>query len=130
MKLQSPEKVINKTPEEVYAFLNTVENYEQLMPDNISKFEVLGEKRFLFALKGMPEIVLDLKESIPYNKVILGAASDKLPFTLTSEIKEVADDSSEVQLFFEGQFNTMISMMVKSPLQKFMDTLVTNMQKI
>jgi len=31
------------------------------MPENISKFEVLSEERFLFALKGMPEIVLSKK---------------------------------------------------------------------
>jgi hypothetical protein len=34
------------------------------MPENISKFEVLGDDKFLFALKGMPEIILKKKEVI------------------------------------------------------------------
>ena len=41
-----------------------------LMPDNIDKFEVLDEKTFKFALKGMPEIILRLKEHIPNEKVV------------------------------------------------------------
>lgn len=130
MNLESPVTVVEKTPEEIYNFLIQVENYERLMPDNIQKFEILSETRFLFALKGMPEIVLELKEKVPFNKVILGAASDKMPFTLVSEIKELTEGSSEVQLLFEGEFNPMISMMIKSPIKKFIETLATNLQNI
>ena len=130
MNLESPVTVVEKTPEEIYNFLIKVENYERLMPDNIQKFEILSETRFLFALKGMPEIVLELKGKVPFNKVILGAASDKMPFTLVSEIKELTEGSSEVQLLFEGEFNPMISMMIKSPIKKFIETLATNLQNI
>tara|TARA_Y100000815_G_scaffold62586_1_gene51080 strand:- start:29 stop:421 length:393 start_codon:yes stop_codon:yes gene_type:complete len=130
MNLESPVTVVEKTPEEIYNFLIKVENYERLMPDNIQKFEILSNTRFLFALKGMPEIVLELKDKVPFNKVVLGAASDKLPFTLISEIKELTAGSSEVQLLFEGEFNPMISMMIKSPIKKFIETLATNLQNI
>ncbi|WP_416440624.1 SRPBCC family protein [Leeuwenhoekiella sp. A16] len=130
MNLESPVTVVEKTPEEIYNFLIKVENYERLMPDNIQKFEILSDTRFLFALKGMPEIVLELKDKVPFNKVVLGAASDKLPFTLISEIKELTAGSSEVQLLFEGEFNPMISMMIKSPIKKFIETLATNLQNI
>ncbi|MEH6406885.1 MAG: SRPBCC family protein [Leeuwenhoekiella sp.] len=130
MNLESPVTVVEKSPEEIYNFLLKVENYERLMPDNINKFEILSDTRFLFALKGMPEIVLELKEKVPFNKVVLGAASEKLPFTLISEIKEITEGSSEVQLLFEGEFNPMITMMIKSPIKKFIETLVTNLQNI
>lgn len=130
MQLESPKKVVDQTPETIYAFLTDVKNYEKLMPENISKFEVLGPKRFVFALKGMPEIVLEIKETVPYNKVVLGSTSEKLPFLLTSTILELVEDSSEVQLLFEGEFNTMVTMMIKGPIQKFIDTLSTNIQQI
>ncbi|MGB3775329.1 MAG: SRPBCC family protein, partial [Leeuwenhoekiella sp.] len=96
----------------------------------ITKFEVLGPERFIFALKGMPEIVLDIKETVPYNKIILGAASDKMPFTLVANIKELTENSSEVQLLFDGEFNSMVAMMIKSPIQKFINTLVEKMEHI
>ena len=130
MHIESPKKTIDKSPETIYNFLNDVNNYKKLMPDSISKFEILNEKRFLFALKGMPDIVLELKNSVPYNKVVLGAASDKLPFTLTANIKELTENSSEASFEFGGEFNAMMSMMIKGPITKFIQTLAENLQTI
>jgi hypothetical protein len=96
----------------------------------IAKFEVTGEESFIFALKGMPEIKLKIKDRQAPNKLILGAASDKLPFTLTGDIKEVAENNTEVQLLFEGEFNAMMAMMVKGPISKFIETLANNMHKL
>lgn len=130
MNIESPKVTVNKSPQELYDFLTNVENFEKLMPENISKFEVLAEGKFLFALKGMPEIVLKLKESTPPNTVVLGAASDKLPFTLTGNIKELDAGKSEAQLLFEGDFNPMMAMMIKGPIGKFVNTLAENMGKL
>ncbi|MGS2727367.1 SRPBCC family protein [Psychroserpens sp. BH13MA-6] len=127
MKLESPKTTINKSAEDTFAFLSDVKNFEKLMPENISKFEVLGEDKFLFALKGMPEIVLEKKAAEAPNKVVLGAAGGKLDFSLTAHISEIAATQSEVQLIFEGEFNAMMGMMIKGPISKFIETLVTNM---
>ena len=66
MNLESPKVTVDKSPQDVFDYLSDVKNFEQLMPENISKFEVLGDDTFLFALKGMPEIVL--KERSPSSK--------------------------------------------------------------
>tara|TARA_R110002050_G_scaffold14313_7_gene45264 strand:+ start:36499 stop:36891 length:393 start_codon:yes stop_codon:yes gene_type:complete len=130
MHIETPKKTINKSSQEVYDFLTDVKNFEHLMPENISKFEVINEDRFLFALKGMPEIVLQRKEMIPTSKVVLGAASEKLPFTLTANIIELGAKESEVVLSFEGEFNAMMAMMIKNPITNFMGTLSDNLHKV
>ena len=67
MKLESPKVSINKSAHNTFDFLSDVKNFEYLMPENISKFEVIDEDTFLFALKGMPEIILKKKEmEAPY----------------------------------------------------------------
>ena len=99
------------------------------MPESIEKFEIDGDS-FVFGLKGMPEIRLVLKEKTPYSKIVLGAASSKMPFTLSLVIKEITAQSSEVQLIFEGAFNPMVSMMVKKPLTKFIETLTDSIEKL
>lgn len=129
MNLESPVKTLDKSQEEVYNFLMNIENFEKLMPEN-TKFEKISDTRFLFGLKGMPEIVLDLKEGIPHSKVVLGAASDKIPFELTADIKELEASKTEVQLLFQGEFNAMMAMMVKGPIIKFIGTLSENMDVI
>ncbi len=130
MTIESPKKIVNKSSQELFDFLTDVKNFEKLMPDTISKFEVLEEGKFIFALKGMPEIILKLKEKEAPNKVVLGAASDKLPFTLTANIKEIEAAKSEAQLTFEGQFNAMMGMMIKTPITNFIGTLSDKMGEL
>jgi carbon monoxide dehydrogenase subunit G len=127
MNLESPKVTIDKTPEDTFKFLSDVKNFESLMPENISKFEVLENDKFLFALKGMPEIILKKKEEVPFNKIVLGAAGGKLDFSLTADIMRVQEDKSDVQLTFQGEFNAMMAMMIKGPISKFIETLATNM---
>lgn len=129
MNLESKKSVINKSQKDFFEFLTNLNNFEKLMPKNTDKFEVDGES-FLFSLKGMPEIRLVLKEKQEFDKILLGAASSKLNFSLTVKINPVTENSCETQLFFEGDFNPMMAMMVKSPLQKFIDTLVTNSESL
>jgi len=122
MNLESKKTVINKSQKDFFEFLTNLQNFEELMPENIEKFEVDGDS-FIFSLKGMPEIRLVLKEKQEFNKIVLGAASSKLDFTLTAVINEISESSCETQLLFKGDFNPMMAMMVKKPLQKFIDTL-------
>ncbi|MGC1515718.1 MAG: SRPBCC family protein [Maribacter sp.] len=127
MFLETPKAVVAKSKEQTYNFLNELGNFEQLMPENIDKFEVINENRFLFALKGMPEIVLEKKEQHPFEKLVLGAASEKLPFTLTADITELENEKSEVVLSFSGEFNAMMGMMIKTPITNFINTLSKNL---
>jgi carbon monoxide dehydrogenase subunit G len=129
MNLESPKINVDKSPQEVFDFLSDIKNFESLMPENISKFEVLSEDTFLFALKGMPEITLKKKELTSPNKIVLGAAGGKLDFSLTGNIVEVNENSSEVQLEFSGDFNPMMAMMIKGPISKFIETLATSIPK-
>jgi carbon monoxide dehydrogenase subunit G len=130
MNLESPKVTIDKSSQDVFNFLTNVKNFEKLMPENISKFEVLDNDKFLFALKGMPEIVLKQKEVIAPNKIVLGAAGGKLDFSLTGDITEIKPNKSTVQLSFNGDFNPMMAMMIKGPISKFIETLATNIQSV
>ena len=125
MNIEGTKVTTQKSAKEVYTFFTELLNFENLMPENIEKFEVDGDS-FVFGLKGMQEIRLVLKEKIEYSRIVLGAASSKLPFTLAANIEEVLENSSTVQLQFDGDFNPMMTMMIKKPLTKFVDTLTDN----
>ncbi|MCG9793363.1 SRPBCC family protein [Flavobacterium algicola] len=130
MNLESQKVTVEKSAQELFNSLSDVKNFEQLMPDNIAKFEVTGDDSFIFGLKGMPEIKLKVKEKIAPNKVILGSASDKVPFTLIANIESVSDSSSSIKFNFEGEFNAMMAMMVKGPISKLIETLAINTNKL
>lgn len=130
MELNSNKVTVRKSASELCNFLTDVKNFEQLMPENISKFEVIRSDAFVFALKGMPEIALEVKEIDAPKKVVLGAISDKIPFTLTGFIEAVSDQNSELTLMFSGEFNAMMAMMIKAPITKFIETLAENLEKL
>ncbi|MFT4698217.1 MAG: hypothetical protein ACI9SJ_001359 [Flavobacteriaceae bacterium] len=129
MELNSKKVRVNKSAEDLCNLLCDVKNFEGLMPENISKFEVIKENAFVFALKGMPEIALEVKETNAPNQVVLGAMSDKIPFNLTSNITSIDENTSEAELKFQGDFNPMMAMMIKSPITKFLETLINNISK-
>ncbi|MDD3005082.1 SRPBCC family protein [Flavobacterium sp.] len=130
MNLESPKVKVDQSAEYLFNALTDVKNFEKLMPDNIAKFEVIDATSFIFGLKGMPEIKLRLKDSTPHSQVTLGAASDKLPFTLKADLNSLSENTTEVQLHFEGEFNAMMAMMIKGPIGKFIETLAHNMSKL
>ncbi|HNQ27078.1 MAG TPA: SRPBCC family protein [Aquaticitalea sp.] len=129
MKLESQKQTINRSKEDVFEFLSDPKNFEQLMPENVAKFEPNANGGFTFALSGMPEISLRKRESVPYDKIVLGADGGKLDFDLTANLTEIGENETDVQLVFSGEFNAMIGMMVKGPISKFIETLVGNLQK-
>ncbi len=130
MKLESEKVTVQKSQQELYNFLTNVENYEQIMPESKEKFEVRSSDTFAFALKGMPEIELQIKETRVPEFIVLGSTSDKFNFALDVIIEEAGPEKSETQMFFHGKFNTMMAMMVKGPLKKFIGTLAENVSKL
>ncbi len=130
MELNSNKVIVQKSASALCAHLSDVKNFEKLMPDTISKFEVIRKDAFIFALRGMPEIALEVKEIISPSKVTLGAISDKIPFTLIGNIEAIDDNTSYIELKFQGDFNPMMAMMVKAPVSKFIETLSSNLGTI
>ena len=129
MNLESPKVSIDKSAQIVFDFLTDVKNFKPLMPENTSKFELIDDETFLFALSGMPEIVLKKKSLESPKTIVLGAAGGKLDFSLTAVIEFISENQSNVQLKFEGDFNAMMAMMIKGPISKFIETLAINIPK-
>jgi len=130
MKLESQKVQANKSQQEMFNFLTNVENYEEIMPKSKEKFVVTAEDTFIFQLKGMPEIKLKITETKEPELVVLGSTSDKFPFSLNTHISSAGENSSEVHMDFVGKFNAMMGMMIKGPLQKFINALTENIGKL
>jgi len=129
MNIKSEKITTQKSALELFEILSDVKNFKKLMPKEITKFEVTAEDSFLFALKGTPEIELQLKERKEPNQIVFNAIS-KVPFVLNIDISEISTYSSSVQLFFVGKFNPMIEMMIKGPISNLVNILAENTKKL
>ena len=130
MKLNSTVNNINISNNKLFEKLVIVENFKKIMPENISKFEIIDSETLIFSLKGMPPIKLRIGEKKAPYSIILNSSESKIIFSLTAQIKKTGDNSCSFELEFNGDLNPMIQMMVKSPLQSFINDLSINTSKL
>jgi hypothetical protein len=123
MQLESEKVHCTVSPEVVYDFLTeSFNNYHEIMPDDVEHFE-FDDSSFVFGMKGVPHIRLVSKEKIPHERIVLTAASSKLDFDLALHLDK-APNGTDAWFSFEGDFNPMMQMMIKKPLQTFIDKLI------
>lgn len=128
MNLEGRKVIVNKSAKELVDMLKNPLDYKDLMPDSLQSFEP-RDNGFKFSLKGMPEIALTIDE-INERQVVLKSASSSLDFSLVGEMTAVNENQTEVQLLFDGKFNSFIKMMVEKPLQNFINSLTDNIEKL
>ncbi len=129
MNLESPKSSVKKTQKDLFEFLTNTTNYKQLLPDSLEEFDA-NDNSFKFGLKGMPSIRLAFSEKIEYDTIKLKATSDNFPVFLICKIEQKTENEASVQLFFEGDINPMMAMMIKKPLQNLLNTLAENMSAL
>jgi carbon monoxide dehydrogenase subunit G len=129
MHLESQVTNVEKSQKELYDFLTDLSNFEKILPETLEEFEV-REDSFKFALKGMPAIRLAFETKQEFKLIKLKATSNSFPVLLICKIRSISAAQSEVQLFFEGEINAMMAMMIKKPLQNLLDGLVGKMGEL
>ena len=130
MKLNSNSTHLNISDSTLFEKLCAIENFKLIMPENISKFEILDQSTLIFSLKGMPPIKLIFGEKHSPSLITLNSSESKINFSLSAHIKKIDENSCEFSLEFNGDLNPMIQMMVKTPLQSFINDLSKNISKL
>ncbi|WP_313577864.1 hypothetical protein [Chishuiella sp.] len=131
MKVNTNKVRFAKNQQEAYNFLLDMKNYEQLMPEDTKSFEVHETGNgFTVGVGALPKVGMRLKESIEPSKIVFESPAPAFEYTLTIDIDAIDENSSEVALDFEGNFNMMIEMMAKKPLTSFIETIAENLGKI
>ena len=130
MKLNSNSTHLNISDTTLFEKLCAIENFKLIMPENISKFEILDQSTLIFSLKGMPPIKLIFGEKHSPSLITLNSSESKINFSLSAHIKKIDENSCEFYLEFNGDLNPMIQMMVKTPIQSFINDLSKNISKL
>ena len=130
MTLNSTSNELKLSDQNLFYKLTDINNYEKIMPENISKFEIIDSNTLIFSLKGMPEIKLVFGEKISPSLITLNSSESKINFSLTAHINKIDQSNCNFSLEFNGDLNPMIQMMVKTPLQSFINDLSKNISKL
>lgn len=114
----------------IYDFIINIDNYKTILGDEISDFEKLSVNEFKIKIGSMPKISLELVENRPSSSVKLLSNDSNLNFQICITVDSVDKNSSVVYVKFEGKFSTMIEMMIKNPLEKFINSLKNKVEEL
>lgn len=108
---------------EIYDYVIKIDNYKAILGDEIRNFEKLNENQFKIKIGSMPNICLELVEDNINSCVKLISNDSNLNFKILISINSIDENSSVINVKFDGKFSSMIEMMIKNPLEKFIDSL-------
>ena len=130
MEIIKESNVIPYSSEKLYSHIIDIDNYEQILKDEIRSFDKLSENEFKIKIGNMPGINLLLSELPENNEVKLSSTDSNLNFYILIKIDAIESNSSKIKVQFVGNFSSMIEMMIKKPLNAFIDSLKNKIENI
>ena len=130
MEIIKESNVIPYSSEKLYSHIIDIDNYEQILKNEIRSFDKLSENEFKIKIGNMPGINLFLSELPENNEVKLSSTDSNLNFYILIKIDAIESNSSKIKVQFVGNFSSMIEMMIKKPLNAFIDSLKNKIENI
>jgi carbon monoxide dehydrogenase subunit G len=130
-KIESKEVEINSPKEKIFDFLSDFTNFSLLVPDKVENWKATKE-RCSFKVTGLSDFGMEISKITPYSSIeIVNDKEISTPFSFTFnwDFNPINDSKTKVRSFFNLDINPMMSMMVKKPLQNFMDVLVDKLKE-
>ena len=113
--IESDKVEVNNSMAGTFEFLSDFNNYEGLMPDQITGWESTADE-CSFNIKGMASIGMRIDEKVD-GKEIRIKSTKKSPFFFDLNCFIVGEgDACTAQMVFESDLNPMLQMMVEKPL--------------
>ncbi len=130
MEIIKESNVIPYSSKKLYSHIIDIDNYEQILKDEIRSFDKVSENEFKIKIGNMPGINLLLSELPENNEVKLYSNDSNLNFYILIKIDAIESNSSKIKVQFVGNFSSMIEMMIKKPLNAFIDSLKNKIENI
>lgn len=129
VKIKTDKVLINKPNEEIFSFLSNFNNFEKLMPEQVTNWNST-EDTCSFTVKGMADIGMRIKEANKFSFIHI-VSEGKVPFDfdMMCHIEPAENNQSQVQLELKANMNPMLAMMAKRPLQNLIDIMVSKLKE-
>ena len=132
VKIESKKVEIKRNVEFVYEYLADFTHFSMVANDKIENFKATQD-RCSFTIKGMTDMGLKIISRLPNESITISNDTDvpssmPLNFLIIFEFERVAPYVTKVIVKMELDANPMIAMMVKKPLEKFVNSLADGMK--
>ncbi len=129
-RFDSRKAIVNYSPEVVYRFVSDMRNFRRFIPlDTFSDID-FRENSCSFKVNPVGPVSIRLKEKNMFSRIVFsGNAIMQNDFDMILSLQESPGNNSEIKLSFEAEMNPLLQMAASEPLNKFLDTLVNEMEK-
>ncbi|TND09972.1 MAG: hypothetical protein FD123_654 [Bacteroidetes bacterium] len=129
-KIESDIVETGKPAEKMHGFLSNFNNFESLMPEQITNWQSTEDK-CTFTIKGMATIGMRIAEKTPHSKIHI-VSDGKVPFEFTLDVllTEIDANNCKGQLLMNADVNPFMAAMVTGPLRNFLNLLVKKMKEV
>jgi carbon monoxide dehydrogenase subunit G len=130
-KIESRVGKLNGPAERVYGFLSSFNNFGRMLPADKVKNWQSTEDHCHFTVDGVGDAGMRIIEKEPYSLIkITGEEGSKVDFFFWIQLKEAGGTDTNIKLTIKADLNPIMKMMATKPLQKFVDTLVDQLEKM
>jgi carbon monoxide dehydrogenase subunit G len=128
MKFTSDKTLINKPANRIYKFLSNFNNFEHLMPDEITNWKS-DEDSCAFTVQNMADISMKIHEKVVDTKVHM-TSHGKVPFDfdLITHLEPVDENNTKVHIEIDANLNPMMKMMVQRPLKNLVNIMAEKLK--
>lgn len=132
VKIESKKVELNRNVEFVYEYLSDFTHFSMVANDKIENFKATQD-RCSFTIKGMTDMGLKIIARVPNESITISNDTDipssmPLNFLIIFEFERVEPYVTRAVVKMELDANPMIAMMVKKPLEKFVNSLADGMK--
>jgi hypothetical protein len=132
VKIESKKVEIKRNVEFVYEYLADFTHFSMVANNKIENFKATQD-RCSFTIKGMTDMGLKIISRLPNESITISNDTDvpssmPLNFLIIFEFERVEPYVTKVIVKMELDANPMIAMMVKKPLEKFVNSLADGMK--
>lgn len=130
-RIESQQVDLNQNPQQVFNFLSDFNNYERLMPEQVTDWVSDGET-CSFSIKGMASLGMAFESKTPASEIRI-KRNGKAPFDffLICNIGSGSSpETSTLSLYFDADLNPFLKMMAEKPLTNFLNLLVNRYKSI
>ena len=130
MEINKESKEIPYSSNKIYSYISNIDNYESILKNEIKSFDKISENEFKIKIGSMPGIILVLEKSSSDKSVKLISNDNNFNFSILIYVNQISEESSKVTVKFIGIFSSMIDMMIRKPLENFIESLKNKIEEI
>ena len=118
------------TSEALFNFITDIRNFEQFIPDGVIQNWQATADNCNFQVPPLGFVNIRISDRTQYSTVVYsGNALQKNDFNLFIHISENEKNLAEVRLSLTAELNQVMKIMAAAPIERFLETLISEMEK-